>query len=63
MGGSRGTLLAHLLQVLPDADGILLDRAEALAEAPATWPQPGWPTACNSPPGTFPAPCPGATCT
>jgi len=35
VGGSRGTLLAHLLQVLPDADGVLLDRAEALAEAPA----------------------------
>ena len=34
VGGSRGTLLAHLLQVLPDADGVLLDRAEALAEAP-----------------------------
>lgn len=34
VGGSRGTLLAYLLQVLPTASGVLLDRAEALAEAP-----------------------------
>jgi hypothetical protein len=34
VGGSRGTLLAYLLRVLPDATGVLLDRAEALAAAP-----------------------------
>jgi hypothetical protein len=34
VGGSRGTLLAYLLQALPAASGVLLDRAEALAEAP-----------------------------
>lgn len=34
VGGSRGTLLAYLLQVLPTASGVLLDRAEALAAAP-----------------------------
>jgi hypothetical protein len=34
VGGSRGTLLAYLLQALPMASGVLLDRAEALAEAP-----------------------------
>lgn len=34
VGGSRGTLLAYLLQVLPTASGVLLDRAEALYEAP-----------------------------
>jgi hypothetical protein len=35
VGGSRGTLLAHLLQADPAAGGVLFDRAEALAEAPA----------------------------
>ncbi len=35
VGGSRGTLLAHLLQTAPHATGVLFDRAEALAEAPA----------------------------
>ena len=34
VGGSRGTLLAYLLQALPGASGVLLDRAEALAGAP-----------------------------
>ena len=34
VGGSRGTLLAYLLRALPDASGVLLDRAEALAGAP-----------------------------
>jgi O-methyltransferase domain/Dimerisation domain len=34
VGGSRGTLLGYLLQVLPMASGVLLDRAEALAGAP-----------------------------
>jgi len=34
VGGSRGTLLAYLLQTAPEAAGVLLDRAEALAEAP-----------------------------
>ncbi len=34
VGGSRGTLLAYLLQAVPTASGVLLDRAEALAEAP-----------------------------
>jgi hypothetical protein len=34
VGGSRGTLLAYLLQALPAATGVLLDRAEALAGAP-----------------------------
>ena len=35
VGGSRGTLLAHLLHTRPAAMGVLFDRAEALAEAPA----------------------------
>jgi SAM-dependent methyltransferase len=35
VGGSRGTVLAHLLQSDPMATGVLFDRAEALAEAPA----------------------------
>jgi O-methyltransferase domain len=34
VGGSRGTLLAYLLQAQPASSGVLLDRAEALAEAP-----------------------------
>jgi SAM-dependent methyltransferase len=34
VGGSRGTLLAYLLRALPDACGVLMDRVEALAEAP-----------------------------
>jgi hypothetical protein len=34
VGGSRGTLLAHLLQAVPEATGVLFDRPEALAEAP-----------------------------
>lgn len=34
VGGSRGTLLAYLLRARPDASGVLMDRAEALAEAP-----------------------------
>jgi hypothetical protein len=34
VGGSRGTLLAYLLQARPAASGVLLDRAEALAGAP-----------------------------
>ena len=34
VGGSRGTLLAYLLRVLPDASGVLMDRAEALGFAP-----------------------------
>ena len=34
VGGSRGTLLAYLLGALPSAHGVLMDRAEALAEAP-----------------------------
>ena len=34
VGGSRGTLLAHLLHAAPTATGVLVDRAEALAEAP-----------------------------
>ena len=34
VGGSRGTLLAYLLRTLPDARGVLMDRGEALAEAP-----------------------------
>ena len=35
VGGSRGILLSYLLQVAPMARGVLLDRAEALALAPA----------------------------
>lgn len=35
VGGSRGTLLAYLLGALPSSRGVLMDRAEALAEAPA----------------------------
>ena len=34
VGGSQGTVLAYLLQALPSARGVLLDRAEALAGAP-----------------------------
>ena len=34
VGGGRGTLLAYLLQTAPDATGVVLDRAEALADAP-----------------------------
>jgi hypothetical protein len=34
VGGSRGTLLAYLLQAVPEATGVLLDRPEALAGAP-----------------------------
>ncbi len=34
VGGSRGTLLSYLLQAVPDATGVLLDRPEALAAAP-----------------------------
>jgi O-methyltransferase domain len=34
VGGSQGTVLAYLLQALPSAPGVLLDRAEALAGAP-----------------------------
>jgi predicted O-methyltransferase YrrM len=34
VGGSRGTVLAYLLRALPAARGVLMDRAEALAEAP-----------------------------
>ena len=34
VGGSRGTVLAYLLGALPSAHGVLMDRAEALAEAP-----------------------------
>ncbi len=34
VGGSRGTLLSYLLQAAPGATGAVLDRAEALAEAP-----------------------------
>jgi hypothetical protein len=35
VGGSSGTLLAYLLQATPGSTGVLFDRAEALAEAPA----------------------------
>jgi SAM-dependent methyltransferase len=34
VGGGRGTLLAYLLQAVPGATGVLLDRPEALAAAP-----------------------------
>ena len=34
VGGSRGTLLAHLLHTAPAAGGVLFDWAEALVEAP-----------------------------
>ncbi len=34
VGGSQGTVLAYLLQALPSARGVLMDRAEALAGAP-----------------------------
>lgn len=34
VGGSRGTLLAYLLRTSRDATGVVLDRAEALVEAP-----------------------------
>jgi SAM-dependent methyltransferase len=35
VGGSRGILLSYLLQAVPGARGVLLDRAEALTQAPA----------------------------
>jgi SAM-dependent methyltransferase len=41
VGGSRGILLAYLLQVAPMARGVLLDRAEALTLAPAVLAQAG----------------------
>ena len=34
VGGSQGTLLSYLLQAVPGATGVLLDRPEALAAAP-----------------------------
>jgi hypothetical protein len=34
VGGSRGTLLSYLLQAVPSATGVILDRPEALAAAP-----------------------------
>ena len=34
VGGSRGILLSYLLQAVPGTRGVLLDRAEALVEAP-----------------------------
>ena len=34
VGGGRGTLLGYLLQAVPGATGVLLDRPEALAAAP-----------------------------
>jgi predicted O-methyltransferase YrrM len=35
VGGGIGTVLAHLLDTAPNARGVLFDRAEALADAPA----------------------------
>jgi O-methyltransferase domain/Dimerisation domain len=35
VGGNRGTLLAHLLHTRPAAMGVLFDRSEAIAAAPA----------------------------
>ncbi|WP_326799570.1 hypothetical protein OG946_32805 [Streptomyces sp. NBC_01808] len=34
VGGNRGTMLARLLKALPDAAGVIADRAEAMATAP-----------------------------
>ncbi|MFF0725331.1 methyltransferase [Streptomyces sp. NPDC004134] len=34
VGGNRGTMLAWLLKALPDAAGVIVDRAEAMATAP-----------------------------
>jgi hypothetical protein len=41
VGGGQGTLLRHLLSVDPGATGVLVDRAEALAEAPGVFAEAG----------------------
>ena len=53
VGGSRGTLLAYLLQTAPAVSGVLLDRAEALAEAPAVLAAAGVAERAELRPGNF----------
>jgi predicted O-methyltransferase YrrM len=53
VGGSRGTVLAYLLQTAPDATGVVLDRAEALAEAPAVLDTAGVSDRVELTPGNF----------
>lgn len=53
VGGSRGTLLAYLLQTCPGATGVVLDRAEALAEAPKVLDEAGVADRAELRPGNF----------
>lgn len=53
VGGSRGTLLAYLLQTAPEATGVLLDRKEALAEAPGVLSEAGVADRAELEPGNF----------
>jgi hypothetical protein len=53
VGGSRGTLLAYLLQGAPGAAGAVLDRAEALAEAPKVLDDAGVADRVDLVPGNF----------
>jgi hypothetical protein len=53
VGGSRGTLLAHLLRTDPESTGILFDRKEALAEAPAFLASAGVADRAELVPGSF----------
>ena len=53
VGGSRGTLLAHLLRTDPESTGILFDRKEALAEAPGFLASAGVADRAELVPGSF----------
>jgi len=53
VGGSRGTLLSYLLRTAPDATGVLLDRAEALTEAPGVLKAAGVADRATLQPGNF----------
>jgi O-methyltransferase domain len=53
VGGSRGTLLSYLLRTAPDATGVLLDRAEALTEAPGVLSASGVADRVTLQPGNF----------
>jgi len=59
VGGSRGTLLAYLLQMAPDATGVVFDRAEAMAEAPQVLGNAGVADRVELTPGNFFAGVPG----
>jgi SAM-dependent methyltransferase len=53
VGGGRGTLLAYLLRRAPDARGIVLDRPEALAPAPALFAAAGLADRAETAAGSF----------